>query len=181
MDENIKENENEEQFQPLYIKFTLNPHEIYAAVKTAQFRRNRVLRMVQTVLLAIVFFLYIQAVWVDPTYVTGIILSILSLFVLAAVWLVPLFQARGAFKQASGQALDFEMEFDDADYSVTESMGESSLYYHETQAVETDALILLIVRRSKLFCIPKRAVEEQTLQEIRALLKDKLGDDYKGK
>lgn len=180
MDEIIR-TENEQQPQPLYIKFTLNPREIYAAVKTAQFRRNRLLRMAQTVLLGIVFVLYLQAVWVDPTYVTGIMLSILSLFVLAAVWLVPLFQARSAFKQAADQSLDYEMEFDDADYTVTEARGENTLYYHETQAVETDALILLIVRRTKLFCIPKRAVEEQALKDIKALLKARLDDDYKGK
>ncbi len=167
--------------QPLFISYTLTPQEVYGAVKTAQYRRNLLTRLIQTAVLLLIFAMYLQAVVSDPTYVMGIMLCILSLFVMGAVWLVPMIQARGAFKKASDMPLRYEIEFNEDTYSVNEVQGENELRYAETEAVETAALILLIVRKTKLFCIPKRAIEEQELRDLKALLIEKLKDDFKAK
>ncbi len=90
------------EFSPVLarLSYTLKETEVRAAVRTAYIMRALTLRLVQSAALIIILAMYIQAVTVEPSYTIGIMMTVVSAGVLAAVWLMPLDQAKAAADRA---------------------------------------------------------------------------------
>ena len=86
--------------EEINLKFTLSDEELAKCVRTMTFRRKLPLRIAESVLLAAICFLYLQAIIVDRTYTMGYMLFAISLFVLLSVWVVPLRQTQSAIRNA---------------------------------------------------------------------------------
>ncbi len=155
------------EFSPVLarLSYTLTEEEIRLAVRTAYMMRALTLRLVQSVALGIILAMYIQAVVVEPSYTIGIIMTVVSAGVLAAVWLLPLAQAKAAADRAVNGRFSYELALYDKAIVVQESERSASrVLYDDTHLIDTaDFFILLADRGRGLYCIPKHAVAEDDL------------------
>lgn len=159
-----------EEYSPVLarLSYVLKEAEIRSAVRTAYIRRSLNLKIVQSAALVIILAMYIQAVVVEPAYTVGIVMSVLCAVILAAVWLMPLIQAKAAAERAVSGRFSYELAFYDKAIVIEESERSAGrVLYDETHLIDTRDFFILITAGGKgLYCIPKRAVEEKDLARI---------------
>ncbi|MFA9379528.1 MAG: YcxB family protein [Acetanaerobacterium sp.] len=157
-------------FSPALVRasYTLSEAEIRSAVKTTYIRRSLVIRIVQSAALIIIFLMYLQAVIVEPSYTTGVVMAVISLLVLAAVWAVPLFQANASTKRSVNDRFAYELEFYDKAIVVQESERSASrVAYEDSHLLDSrDFFILLVSRGTGLYCVPKRVLNEEEQETL---------------
>lgn len=158
------------EFSPVLarLSYTLTEQEIRSAVRTAYIMRGLTLRLVQSAALGIILAMYIQAIVVEPSYTIGILMTVVSAGVLAAVWLMPLLQAKSAADRAVNGRFSYELALYDKAIVVQESERSASrVLYDDTHLIDTaDFFILLVGNGKGLYCIPKHAVAEDDLSLV---------------
>ena len=72
------------------------------------------------------------------------------------------------------------MKFGDEVFTVTQEDSYSELPYDEDiEAKVRDGLIIIIIKKIKLFCVPMRAGSDEDIAALKRLLSDKLGKRFK--
>ncbi len=143
--------------------------------KKTIFRKN----IVYTVLLAVIFVFYIIKVIFNPKDGLGVFLSVVSVAVIAFIWLVPANHRSKTAKAIAAAGDQFRLTV--CEKGLVAGEGETASYmFFENEPVEvyqdTDMLIFSICKE-RIFIIPRRCVSDADWEEAISLLKAGLGEE----
>lgn len=143
--------------------------------KKTIFKKN----IVYTVLLALIFVFYLIKIVFNPKDGLGIFLSILSIAVIAFIWLVPANHRSKTAKAIADAGDQFQLVI--CEKGLVAGEGETASYmFFENEPVEVyqdiDMLIFSICKE-RIFIIPRRCVSDADWEEAVSLLKAGLGEE----
>ena len=143
--------------------------------KKTLFKKNAV----YTVLLAIIFVFYIIKVAFNPKDGLGIFLSVVSLAVIAFIWLVPANHRRKTANAIGGAGDKFLLTV--CEKGLVAGEGETASYmFFENEPVEVyeaSDMLIFSISKERIFLIPRRCVPDEDWNDAVALLKAGLGEE----
>ena len=143
--------------------------------KKTIFRKN----IVYSVLLAIIFVFYVIKVIVNPKDGLALFLSVVSVAVVAFIWLIPANHRSRTAKAIASAGDSFQLTV--CEKGLVAGEGETASYmFFENEPVEvyqdTDMMIFSICKE-RIFLVPRRCVDDADWEEATALLKAGLSEE----
>ncbi len=155
------------------ITTTLTPEEINKATKYMRHRKGLIVRIIETVILGLLFINYLVSFIKDTSYTMAISMMGVCLFILAMVWLVPYITIRAKNNN----------EEKTATYIFSEEniiFGKSEVSYFQIEEVlETPDLLIIMFDEQHMSAISKKSVGEENFKKACDILKQKKGRNYK--
>lgn len=176
----VKGERVEDSMSGIPIDYDLTPEETARALRYFQkktlFKKN----IIYTVILGIIAVFYLQAVIVKPDYAMGYLLGALALIVIGFMWYLPAKHVRSVSRAVSLSRDTYHLEICPDGLLLPQEEGKFLLGFDApaVSATEFPDLFLIIVSREKMFAIPKRCVDPETLPQLTELLKNALGGRY---
>lgn len=162
------------------VEYDLKGEEISPALllfqKRVIFKRN----MIYTAILAVIFVLYLISVVMTPSYGLGYFMMLVCATVAGFLWYLP-YRHRKSTAAASDSVDDrFKLKFYDDSVLVGEGSAMYRIKYVDDQvkAVARKDMLIVMVGRERLFVVPLRCTGEQTMEQLRLLLKNALNDNF---
>ena len=135
-------------------------------------------RTIQLIVCAVLIVGFTFSFIKDPTYIMGLVLAIVSLLLGVLIWFMPKIQINTQAKAIAQQDNTYSISFRKDSVVIGEGEGLYNILYTDpVEAYENNQYFLLVFKKSKIFCIPKRFIEKDLLN-IRILLKDGLGERF---
>lgn len=178
-DNNVKMTENEDAFsvfagqKQVPIDYTLKGEEVARGLLRFQKQTIYKKNWIYTVILALIFVCYVVKLVINPKDGLGFFLCILSLAVLAFIWLLPYNHRRKMAKTIDQEENQFRMTI--CEKGLIAGMDETASYiFFENEPVEVfvypDMLVFSICKE-KIFVIPRRCMDDKQWNEAKELLK----------
>ena len=162
--------EYEELSPGIGLNYVLRPEEVYECLKHSGFCKTSGKRaMVECVILGICAVMGMAAYFIHWN-ISGLILAVLCLALIAVVCLVPhLGMKRHARRIANGKELHVEIYPDELQVGRGEGQWETPL--DGTSILEEyEELMVISTPHKKMLCIPMRSVEPNVLPDVQAML-----------
>lgn len=184
-DNNVKMTENEDAFavfagqKQVPIDYTLKGEEV--ALGLLRFQKKVVYKKnwIYTVVLAIIFVIYVIKLVINPNDGLGYFLCILSLALIGFIWLLPYNHRRKMAKTIAENKEQFRMTV--CEKGLIAGVDETASYiFFENEPVEAfvypDMLVFSICKE-KIFVVPRRCMDDTQWEEAKALLKAGLTEE----
>ncbi|MCI8602080.1 MAG: YcxB family protein [Oscillospiraceae bacterium] len=183
VDSDELDEEEEEDFSGIEVRYDLRPEEAKAAMLAFQKKVLYKKNIFYSIILLILALLYLQAVIRNPDYAMGKALGVLSLLVIGLLWYLPFRHIQQTVKGIGASEDTFTIEISDVGFLIREEGGKYLIRYRTptVSVVELAEVFVVCVSREKMFAIPKRCVPEGQMEEIKALMKGGLGEKYQVK
>lgn len=160
----------------LKINYSFNGQDVVEGLTSIQttlmFKKN----MVYTVCLLILFFVYM----LDFANFQSMILGLVSLCVIAVIWLMPKFHIKRFAQIADEKKLKLSMELFPSYIKVIKENDSLNLSYKKQidNIIETQNLFVVCAGKSRVFIVPKRCVDESLHEFIREIFQEAVGDKF---
>ena len=143
--------------------------------KKTLFKKNTV----YTVLLALIFVFYIIKVAFNPKDGLAIFLSVVSLAVIAFIWLVPANHRRKTAGAIGGTGEKFQLTVFEKGLVAGEGETASYMFFENepVEVYEASDMLIFSISKERIFLIPRRCVADADWEEATALLKAGLGEE----
>ncbi len=172
--------EEEDELHGIEIKYDLAGSEVKKALKVFQkktiFKKN----MIYTVILAILFLLYLQMLYKDPNSTVAMILAPLCVAVIGFIWYLPARHIKATAQAVELNHDTFRIEICAEGILLNEQNGKYLISYNKptTKCMELKEIFVICVSQKQVFAIPKRCIPSDKMDEVKKLLKDGLRDKY---
>lgn len=172
--------EEEDELHGIEIKYDLAGEEVKKALKVFQkktiFKKN----LIYTAVLVILFILYLQMLFKDPTRMVAKILAPLCVVVIAFIWYLPARHIKATAQAVELNNDTFRIEICSEGILLNEKNGQYLISYNKptTKCIELKDIFVICVSQKQVFAIPKRCVPANQLDEVKRLLKEGLRDKY---
>ncbi|HJB26968.1 MAG TPA: hypothetical protein H9662_10235 [Firmicutes bacterium] len=140
-----------------------------------QVLKKRVLRIAETVILAILAGMYLISFVRNFSYVMGLVLGIICLLILAALWIVPHMEARSTASAYAANTKRFsiciskEGIFADNEGLCTFFPMDGNMLVYETKKYFN-----LLIENRRLYVIPKTCLSDEDIRYLTGLFKEKV-------
>ena len=170
----------EDGFSGIEIKYDLKGDDVRKALKIFQKRTIYKKNLIYTVVLIILFALYIRQMFNDPANNMAKIMAPLCVAIICFIWYTP---KKHIKKMAEGADLStdiFTIEICEEGILLKEEKGKFLVSYNKptTKCIELDTVFVIFVSDKQIFAVPKRCIEEEKIEKVRTLLKDGLKEKY---
>lgn len=172
--------EEEDELHGIEIKYDLAGEEVKKALKVFQkktiFKKN----LIYTVVLAILFLLYLQMLYKDPTSTTAKVLAPLCIVVIGFIWYLPARHIKVTAQAVELNNDTFRIEICSEGILLNEQNGKYLIAYNKptTKCIELKEIFVICVSQKQVFAIPKRCIPADQIDEVKRLLKEGLRDKY---
>lgn len=167
--------ENQKQVQ---FHYNLKEEEVKQGLSIFQKRTIYKRNIIYTVLLAVIFVLYVCKVISNPRDGLSYFLTILSVAVIGFIWILP-FTHRRKMAKTIADAND-EFTFTICEKGLIAGEGETATYiYYENEPVEViecENMLIVSISKEKIFVLPRRCMDQSQWDEALELLKNGLGE-----
>ncbi len=184
-DNNVKMESGEDVFalfagqKQLPIDYQLTADEVKLGLLRFQrmttFRKN----WIYTVILGIIFVLYLVKIILNPMDGLGIFLTVMSLAVIAFIWALPAMHRNKMAKTISNSTDTYRLTV--CETGLIAGVGQDASYiYFENEPIEAVVypdMILFNICKEKIFILPNRCMGEQKRDEIIKLLQAGLNEE----
>lgn len=163
------------------VEYTFSGEDIRKGLKIYQGEILLLKNTIYTIVLAVLFGLYMVNIFRYPGQGLYYFLAALCLIVAGMLWYLPKRHIKKTAAAADMQEMRFHMGVYDNCIRVWESAGGFVLHYQKevTKVVDTPEHFLFCVGKERLFILPKRCLEPEQEAKIQAFVKDGMGDKYK--
>ena len=160
----------EERHTGIKVSYILNKEEILTCLKHSGFYKTTGLRaVVETVVLGLAFLIFFASFCVYTT-ANNLVMSILSLLLIGAIWLVPhIGMKRRAEELADGREIAMQIFPDEI------QIGEGSRAWSieldgTSRLAEMDGILAVFTPEERIAALPVRAIDPADLPDIQAML-----------
>ena len=140
--------------------------------KKTIYKRN----IIYTVLLAVIFVMYLVKIISNPRDGLSYFLTILSLAVIAFIWLLPATHRKKVTKMVAETKDEFI--FTVCEKGLVAGEGETATYiFYENEpveAIECENMLIISISKEKIFVLPRRCMDESQWEQAIRLLKNGL-------
>ena len=174
------EGEEDPDISGIEVHYDLREEEVKLALKAFQkkmvFKKN----VIYTIALIVLGVMYLVSVLNNPDYTMGYILGALSIVIIGLIWYLPVRHIRLTAKAVGAANDTFFIEVCEQGFLLREGDGKYLIGYDKpmVSVVELPELFVICVTKEKMFALPKRCIEPEKMDEIKALMKAGLGDKY---
>lgn len=155
--------------QGVEIRYNLREEEAKKGLLLLQKEQIYKRNIIYSVLLAIIFVLYLISVIRDPSYSLGMVMLALSAGVIALIWMMAWRYRTSQAKAVSSVKEDFNMTVYDTGILVHQENGDFRALFSEPKfrVKELEEMFLLDLNRQRIYILPKRCMEEQQVETLR--------------
>lgn len=163
------------------VEYTFSGEDIRKGLKIYQGEILFLKNTIYTMVLVVLFGLYMVNIFRYPGQGLYYFLAALCLIVVGALWYLPKRHIKKTAAAVDMQEMRFHMGIYDNCICVFESANGFVLHYRKevTKVVETPEYFLFCVGKERLFILPKRCLESEQEAKIQTFVKDGMGDKYK--
>lgn len=184
-DNNVKMTEGEDAFsvfegqKQIPIQYKLIAEEV--SLGLLRFQKGTVYKknLIYTIVLAIIFVIYVVKLFFNPKDGLGYFLCILSVAVIGFIWLLPWRHRKKMAKAISEMDDIFQLTV--CEKGLIAGTDENASYiFFENEPVEVMAypdMILFNICKEKIFILPRRCMEENIWFEVKEMLKAGLNQE----
>ena len=172
--------EEEDELHGIKIKYDLAGEEVKKALKIFQrktiFKKN----VIYTAVLVILFVLYLDMLFKDPSSTTAKILAPLCVVVIAFIWYLPARHIKATAQAVELSHDTFHIEICSEGILLNEQSGKYLISYNKptTKCIERKEIFVICVSQKQVFAVPKRCIPAEQLGEVTRLLKEGLREKY---
>ena len=167
--------ENQEQVQ---FRYNLKEEEVKEGLSIFQKKTIYKRNIIYTILLAVIFVLYVLKIIANPRDGLSYFLTILSIAVIGFIWILP-FTHRKKISTTVASSKD-EFVFTVCEKGLIAGEGETATYiFYENEpveAIECENMLIVSISKEKIFVLPRRCMEESQWNQAISLLKNGLGE-----
>ena len=161
------------------VSYQLDYHDVVNALNIySKYVHGTKGRTIELIICAVLVVGFAASFIKDPTYFQGLALCIVSLLLGIFIWFMPRIQSHTQAKATAALKEQYSLSFHNDGVNIGEGDGLYQISYSDPiMAYENSEYILLLYKKSKIFCVPKRFIDDDLLN-IRILLKNGLGERY---
>ncbi len=167
--------ENQEQVQ---FHYNLKEEEVRQGLSIFQKKTIYKRNIIYTILLAVIFVMYVLKIISNPRDGLSYFLTILSVAVIGFIWILP-FTHRKKIAETVAASKD-EFVFTVCEKGLIAGEGETATYiFYENEpveAIECENMLIVSISKEKIFVLPRRCMEESQWEQAVNLLKSGLGE-----
>ena len=167
--------ENQEQVQ---FHYNLKEEEVRQGLSIFQKKTIYKRNIIYTILLAVIFVMYVLKIISNPRDGLSYFLTILSVAVIGFIWILP-FTHRKKIAETVAASKD-EFVFTVCEKGLIAGEGETATYiFYENEpveAIECENMLIVSISKEKIFVLPRRCMEEPQWEQAVNLLKSGLGE-----
>ena len=180
IDSNRLTEEEEEELSGIPIEYDMKAEEIIPGMRAFQRKVSFKKNVIYTAILAVLSGLYLQAIFKDPSYTTGMLMLALCIAVIAIIWVNPELHIRRTVAAIEQEHMTFKLEISEIGILILEESGKYLVRYStpSVSVIELKNAFTVCVSREKVFIVPKRCIAPEKLDEIRQRMKNGLKDRY---
>lgn len=169
-----------DELSGIEIKYNLKGEDVKKALKIFQKRTIYKKNIVYTVVLLILFVLYLKQMIDDPANTMPKIMAPLCVAISCFIWYSPARHIKNMVKSVEYSSDTFTIEICEEGILLNEKGGKYLISYNKptTKCIELDTVFVIFVSDKQVFAVPKRCIEEEKLEKVRKLLKDGLKEKY---
>ena len=185
-DNNVKMTADEDAFavfagqKQTALDYTLTADEVKLGLLRFQKKTIYKKNWVYTALLGVIFVLYIISIIRNPKDGLGFFLCILSLAVIAFIWLLPCNPRRKMAKTIDQMKDTFRLTI--CEKGLVAGTDENASYmFFENEPIDVYAysdMLIFSICKEKIFIVPRRCVDDAAWEEAVGMLKDGLDERY---
>ncbi len=170
----------EDELSGIEIRYDLKGEDVKKALKIFQKKTIYKKNIIYTVVLVILFILYIRQMINDPTYTMAKIMAPLCVAIICFIWYSPAKHIKKTAEAVDLSIDTFTIEICEEGILLKEEKGKYLVSYNKptTKCVELDTVFVIFVSDKQVFAVPKRCIDEENLEKVKTLLKDGLKEKY---
>lgn len=165
--------ENQEKVS---FRYNLEAEEVKQGLSIFQKKTIYKRNIIYTVLLAVIFVMYLVKIISNPRDGLSYFLTILSLAVIAFIWLLPATHRKKVVRTVAEEKDEFI--FTVCEKGLVAGEGETATYiFYENEPVEViecENILIISISKEKIFVLPRRCMDESQWQQAIRLLKNGL-------
>lgn len=182
MGENTEAEAEIEGKEGIEIEYSFNGEEVREGLKVYQretlFKKN----MVYSLILLVVFGVYMVNIVRNPGEILPMFLAVLCVTVVCFLWYLPAKHVKKTAEAADMADLKFKMTIYDTGVRIAEENGSFVIAYGKeiNKILETENLFLICVGKERMFILPKKYLNER-VKEVKGIFQNALSENYKVK
>ena len=149
--------------------------DVLAGLWQTQILKKRVLRLVETGLLAAITVMYLVSYLRNLSYTMGLVLAIICLVILAAIWIVPHLEARATASTYAANTKCFSICM--SEYGIfADNEGLCTFFPIDDDMLvyETKKYFNLMIENRRLYVVPKSSLSEEDIRYLTGLFSSKV-------
>lgn len=151
-----------EGLQGVEIHYDLRPEEVKKGLLILQKEQIYKKNIIYSVILGIIFILYLISVIKDPNYTLGIFLMLISITVIGFIWYMPYRHRSSMAKGVSGVEGGFSIIVYENGLRVPQEEGKVDLLFRSGVKVkDLEDMYLIDADRYRVYLLPKRCISEE--------------------
>ena len=148
--------------QGVEIDYDLRPEEVKKGLLILQKEQVYKKNIIYSVILGVIFVLYLLSVIKDPNYTLGIFLMLLSITVIGFIWYMPYRHRTSMAKGVSGVEGGFSIIVYENGLRVPQEQGKVDLLFRSGVKVkDLEDMYLIDADRYRVYLLPKRCISEE--------------------
>ena len=170
----------EDNISGIEIKYNLCGDDVKKALKVFQKRTIYKKNLIYTIVLAVLFILYIKTLFDDPANTPAKFLAPLCVVIIAYIWYLPKKHIKATAEAVELTNDTYRIEICKEGILLNEQSGQYLISYNQptTKCIELNDIFVICVSEKQVFAVPKRCIESDKIDEVKTFLKDGLNEKY---
>lgn len=181
---NFPHSELEEKLNPetaVKVHYSFKGEDVKEGLKA--FQRYTILKknVVYSLILAIVTAVYVANYINEPENNFSMFMSIFCVAIIGLLWFLPKKHIKDISKAIDELEMEYDMEVYPECVRIIEDKGKFIMVYGDeiTLILETENLFVICIGKQRAFILPKRYLEKENEEKIRAIFKEAMKENYK--